>query len=535
MCIIAGAGKTKLTSWVIDDLRMHLESSPNDEAISYFYCDRKEVGRREPSSILRALVKQLCLYKKQTHAIQLPVWDLYCRKRESSFASKDVSISESHEIMLQLTNIYPQTNIVIDALDECDRRTRMELIQVLHDLVRDSSKPVKIFISSREDEDISFRFNEGPNVGIRADDNQDDIVAFVNEKIEKNEKQRRRPLTIQTKGEIIQVIREQSKGMFRWAALQIDQLLVLDRKSDIEERLGRLPAGLKEAYDEIFQNIKNQEGSKPAIAFRALKWVMCCVNPPPEELLLAAAIQSPEEDSMWDVDVDAMFILDACRNLLVLDDAQGIWRFSHASVQEYMEMTQISLRDANAIVASICLRKLMDPGVNTKPNWETSLSNLMRVWQWLKWQDAQRNDGECSLDIDIWNPEDQVSSEDILKAIDASTYALLSLTEYALMYWSYHVWRIADRPIERGLKELLHSFFRSLSGISLVFGWWRRPVGSVMRLRAGTRLPDLLMMTSLLSNSELNPKALSPLSMEEMYSTWPGKPDPVPQERELGL
>jgi hypothetical protein len=59
--------------------------------------------------------------------------------------------------------------------------------------------------------------------------------------------------------------------MFQWAALQLNQLFELKRKSDIRSRLGRLPGDLEKTYDELYAVIRAQPGSAPVVAERAIK------------------------------------------------------------------------------------------------------------------------------------------------------------------------------------------------------------------------------------------------------------------------
>jgi hypothetical protein len=68
---------------------------------------------------------------------------------------------------------------VLDALDECSGDSRMELVDLLHQLLSVAARPVKVFGPGRFDRDIRDRLHSGPNVGVRATDNRDDIARFV--------------------------------------------------------------------------------------------------------------------------------------------------------------------------------------------------------------------------------------------------------------------------------------------------------------------------------------------------------------------
>jgi hypothetical protein len=116
------------------------------------------------------------------------------------------------QLLCEFVDAFPQTTLVLDALDECNEAVRMGFIDLLEKLVRDAAKPIKIFISSRLDSDVTERLKGGPNVAITATDNQNDIAVFVEAEIVK------RPLwwqklSGQLHGEIIQRLCKESLGM----------------------------------------------------------------------------------------------------------------------------------------------------------------------------------------------------------------------------------------------------------------------------------------------------------------------------------
>jgi ankyrin repeat domain-containing protein 50 len=196
---------------VVDDLHHVLESHQNDEALAYFYCDRNQTDRRNPVSILRSFVRQLST-TRNGDAIQPSLIQFYTQKRQKGFASENLNIEETESLLHQFIGIYPQTTLVLDALDECDPQTRARFIEVLDNLLQQSSKPIKIFISSRPDSDIKHRFESGPNVGIRATDNQEDIAKFLATKIEKQERWRNK-ISVGLREEVVQTLRDKSQGM----------------------------------------------------------------------------------------------------------------------------------------------------------------------------------------------------------------------------------------------------------------------------------------------------------------------------------
>ena len=150
--------------------------------------------------------------------------------------------------------------------------------------------------------------------------------------------------------------------------LQIRQLFKLVLPRDILDRLGKLPRDLRKAYDEIYREIQNQEGSAPQVADRAFRWVLCSQgsrslfsSKNSKKLLTAAVCQDPDSNATYPVDVDIEFILDACQNLLVYNAEIDEFRFAHLSVREYLEDNGATKELCHAFIGKVCLNILMDP------------------------------------------------------------------------------------------------------------------------------------------------------------------------------
>ena len=102
---------------------------------------------------------------------------------------------------------------MVDALDECDKNTRPAFIKTLDKLVEESHNPLKILISSRRDRDIKHRFEDGPNLEIRAIDNRDDIAMFVNHEITISENFWQDDISSELKNLICDTLMDKSEGM----------------------------------------------------------------------------------------------------------------------------------------------------------------------------------------------------------------------------------------------------------------------------------------------------------------------------------
>ena len=177
---LAGAGKTYIASTVIDSLC----SSPTPEKLAYFYCNRAEENRRDPQSILNTLIQQLAQTKSGKNKLLKPVVDIYRDRKEAGQTSSRLSLEESQELLVQLTDIYSQTTICIDALDEVETKTRPELLKVLKNIIQKSKNLVKVFATTRMDTDILQQLEKFPMIELQPDDNIGDITQFVEVKVQ---------------------------------------------------------------------------------------------------------------------------------------------------------------------------------------------------------------------------------------------------------------------------------------------------------------------------------------------------------------
>jgi len=206
--MIAGAGKTKLVSRVIDSLM----NRPHTEALAFFYCNRNQTSRQEPQNILRSFVKQLSISPDE-EKIQDCLVRVYRQKERDGFLSNEMSFEECETLISELIKTYSQTTLVLDALDECSPRLRGELIATFERLVENAPANLKIFISSRRDDDIKYQLEKKANVGISATDNEKDISKYVADRIEINKAKRRVPIPLDLQDEIIRVLLQKSGGM----------------------------------------------------------------------------------------------------------------------------------------------------------------------------------------------------------------------------------------------------------------------------------------------------------------------------------
>ncbi|KAI5792009.1 hypothetical protein EDC01DRAFT_746799, partial [Geopyxis carbonaria] len=370
---IPGAGKTRLVSRVIDSL---LECRGKGEALAYFYIDRNEGSRRRSDIILRTLVKQLS-FERHNLGLLPPIIKCYGQRDEAGRLTDPLTVCESRDLIIEYSRIYPQTILIIDALDECDLGAREGLLEALKHIIVSSKSLVKILVASRADDDILLQLADFPSYRIEAKDNQTDIKNFVEDELEKCIQKKRLLkgcVHQELKSLITTTLVTGADGMFQWVALQIDYLCMLYTESDIRAKLGRLPANLTKMYQEIYQRICSQEGSGPLLASRAFSWLMCSLEPlTPEQLLIAIS----DGNRSKELNIDAL--LKICHNLIIIDHKLNVMRFAHLSVREFFDGQGSFMEVDNHIrAATSCLSLLCTDDVWLENTENTDENPLLR-------------------------------------------------------------------------------------------------------------------------------------------------------------
>ncbi|KAJ5721659.1 uncharacterized protein N7483_009593 [Penicillium malachiteum] len=436
----AGAGKTYLTSKVVDHVRG--TSQVSNKGFAFFYCDRNEPRRAQGSSILQSFVRQLSATMKDPGYVQPHIKDVWKEAREKGTVFR---FEQCRKLIQACLGQYESTKLIIDAMDECDSDTQIEIIEALKSLMDNTERPVKIFISSRPDSEIRSQLQNSSNINVSANANQDDIRKYIDAEIDRMGKSFLKTV----KASVIDKLLARCQGMFQWASLQMHQILKCGTKSSVMKRLDALPDGIREAYDEIWNEIEKLEETDKILAKRAILWVMAAKTPfTSTEIFSAIRL---DMDSSEDMDIflvedklDEEGLLSVCNNFLTLDTKSKVWRFTHLSVMEYLESKEHwSLPSAHCHVSVACL----------------SYFNSA----------YDRDFPEMSKMI---NPDEgkEVSLEEREESDDGfGRYHPFHV--YMRQYWMYHVRQVEDTK-EKKLASLLKRFLGSPEESSSMYRTW---------------------------------------------------------------
>jgi Cdc6-like AAA superfamily ATPase len=158
---IPGAGKTMLTSIVIDHLCTKFQKDPSI-GIAYLYCNFQRYGEQKPTDLLLSLLKQLLQERPSLPDI---VKDLYASHKDKRTRP---SINEISEVLHSVVTNYSGAFIIIDALDECQvtndsRRTFLSEIFNLQ-----AKTGASLLVTSRYIPEIINEFKGAISLDIRA-------------------------------------------------------------------------------------------------------------------------------------------------------------------------------------------------------------------------------------------------------------------------------------------------------------------------------------------------------------------------------
>src|SRR5437667_3016173 len=145
---LAGAGKTKLVATVTDELLDRRKSQQAlrqaTEGLAYFYCDRNRAELRDPECIMNSLARQLAMPGDGSLVLLPPVIQLHSSKEKNSFASGAPTFEEAFDMLSDLCRVHGKITLIVDALDECEQRTRGKLISAFRSFVKASSRDSNI-------------------------------------------------------------------------------------------------------------------------------------------------------------------------------------------------------------------------------------------------------------------------------------------------------------------------------------------------------------------------------------------------------
>lgn len=157
---IPGAGKTVLTSIVVDELMRRFGNDKN-VGIAYIYCNFRRKHEQRAEDLFRSLLKQLSQGRPSLPESVKALYDDYKGRPQPS-------IDEILAVLQSVTAIYAKVFIIIDALDECQTSDGCRS-RVLKELFNPNTRyGANFFATSRFVLEITAMFDKSQSLEIRA-------------------------------------------------------------------------------------------------------------------------------------------------------------------------------------------------------------------------------------------------------------------------------------------------------------------------------------------------------------------------------
>ncbi|KAL2694902.1 hypothetical protein Neosp_001491 [[Neocosmospora] mangrovei] len=351
-----GCGKTVLCSSVIEELKSR--ASQRGDQIAYFYFTFSDTNRHGIAGFLKSMLRQLCL----ANSVDTLMEALYQRcglDPPSTRQMQATLLAYLARVCASKTDTdvaqTPQVYLVLDGLDEIpygpDRTT---LLRLLDEMAKRAYPLLHILVSSRPESDIErgivgsqhwrkFVYSAG---GAR-----DDLGIYVTNQIKLTPKLASLP--DHTKEEIQQKLVVEAGGMFRWAALQMQELKKkrILRGRDVQNILSSLPKSLDATYERVLLQIDSDLVYE---AKTALQWLSCCIRPLYVEELVDASIINPDDEVPFSKDcrISPFDLVDLLPGLIKVnplpDSSEAMFlpkhytvTLAHFSVKEYLVSSRI--------------------------------------------------------------------------------------------------------------------------------------------------------------------------------------------------
>lgn len=331
-----GKGKTMMICGIVNELSE--ESGTN---VSYSFCQGTDKRINTSTAVLRGLLFLLC---NQQHSLISYIRDKYDKAGEKLFEETNAWVALSGILEKVLTDsTLRHTYLIVDALDECLSDSRQLLVDLIIRM-SNAHPSVKWIVSSRELDEFKTHLREATQLSLelRGQSVSEAVNAYIDFRVTKLE----RNLSLSTMEEITHELRKRSEGTFLWVAIVCKELESA-QEYEAMEILQEMPAGLKELYGKLVQDIKDLKRNNPKYCQSVLQAVAVALRP--------LTLKEIQELADLPTKVPAETIAKLCRSFLTIRDDTAF--FVHQSAKDYLSnkwdlVFQSSIRDTHESIFS---------------------------------------------------------------------------------------------------------------------------------------------------------------------------------------
>ncbi|KAF3261587.1 hypothetical protein TWF192_008053 [Orbilia oligospora] len=371
---IPGCGKTILSSIVI----AHLKQIYSGQLL-YFYFDYKDVDKQSLEGMLRGLINQLYYRSRRNSGVLESLFTSH------HYGEDQPSCQSLRTTFLSMAEKTGEIWLVLDALDECNREKRKELMLWINEINASSEeRNIHLLITSRPEADIESEVRkyiaESCIISVGSELISEDINAYIRFRVAGDaEFSRWKSRVEQT--EIEDVLAKKANGMFRWAKCQLDVLGNCLDPDSLHKALGSLPENLDETYARIIRNIPSVYKKK---AIRILQFLTYSPGPVEVVEIVDALAVDTDEKTYFDPSRRMLCpneVLHYCSGLVVISSQwyRPVLQLAHLSVREYLTSDRLGVVDlqisrglqevdAKTSMAKICIAYLLSLNITFNDN-----------------------------------------------------------------------------------------------------------------------------------------------------------------------
>lgn len=169
-----------------------------------------------------------------------------------------------------------------------------------------------------------------------------------------------------------------------------------------------VPSNMSSAYGDIIKRIETSRPGDKELATRIFSWICRSMRPlSMEELLEALVVEELEADlTLEGVLQDKLSpadVIECCKSLVIHEKSSGLVRFTHFTVQEYIESNAQEILPMETHLAKTCLAYLAFPEFDELKS-RSELRHLLSKYRFgryvgMFWDDHTRGEAESSLDV----------------------------------------------------------------------------------------------------------------------------------------
>ncbi|KAF4825606.1 Ankyrin repeat domain-containing protein 50 [Colletotrichum siamense] len=356
---IPGSGKSTLCSVVVDSMMAQSGSNPSATPLGYFYCANPEFekARRSCDDVLRTILFQLSINPSSKTTVKQFLCSEYERQVARSPAGKldimKLRTKDCVRLILELAEQDPII-IIIDGLDSVEEDDRHTLTKALGDIVSQADNVAKVFVTSRTSNRAAMIPTSAFQIQISPELARPDMKIFVKNQIDTAVKAKLLlggQISLETREALENALLEGAGEMFLWVKLHVKQICHETIEDDVVSALRKsLPESIDQLYQKSIDSIFETGYKAREVAMKALSWVLYMREPLTPQALLAT-VESGSESN-----VNATQLMSICHDLVILDAHCNVVRFSHQSVQDFLQgHERFAPSSAHTLLASLCL------------------------------------------------------------------------------------------------------------------------------------------------------------------------------------